>query len=619
MTKRLLLVGWEAADWKLLNPLLDAGQLPMLNRLVEAGAMGDLFSTTPAVTAAQWTSLATGKRAWQHGITLSRELAPDRERHQPISATGRCCRPVWEMLAARNHRTVAVGWPATQHSRFTGGSLVSDRYSEPTVGPGIKPWPPAITGTYAPAELGATLDAIRMSPEDIQVDVMSQYVPEWKRIDQKHDRRLGQLRVVLAKDFCHQAAAIQLMQAGEWDFAAVRFPALGFLIQMFLAFQAPQQNWVTELDFQLYSGVVAQHCRMLDRMLAALCHVAGSQTTVMLVSPHGAARPNLPPTGYPANNEEAWKTPHGLFLVSGPGFASDGLVYGAGVLDVAPTILTSFGLPLGEDMEGRVLVEAFSPPPEILRVPTWEDPGVTPTPGAAPAPTGPLAEKMESEARWNLARSYLEAGRMAGALPVLEALFRSFPERADFAHAVFECQLNLEQLDAATATLEVLLETLPPGIFPLLVQAELACARRQGSRARQLVREAEKLQSTNPQALRRLGLLMLRLREWESLGRLAQAALQLNEQEPIAWLGLAEASLRQKKPAEAEAAASRALQLQYFLPDAHFILARALVAQNKWTQAREAMTALLKLQPDNKSAAGYQRRLGTEDRPEAER
>ena len=40
------------------------------------------------------------------------------------------------------------------------------------------------------------------------------------------------------------------------------------------------------------------------------------------------------------------------------------LVFGAGVLDVAPTVLTWFSLPIGDDMEGRVLIESFATAPQ---------------------------------------------------------------------------------------------------------------------------------------------------------------------------------------------------------------------------------------------------------------
>jgi hypothetical protein len=37
LTKKLLLIGWDAADWKFINPLLDAGRMPNLSRLVDGG------------------------------------------------------------------------------------------------------------------------------------------------------------------------------------------------------------------------------------------------------------------------------------------------------------------------------------------------------------------------------------------------------------------------------------------------------------------------------------------------------------------------------------------------------------------------------------------------------
>ena len=115
-------------------------------------------------------------------------------------------------------------------------------------------------------------------------------------------------------------------------------------------------------------------------------------------------------------------------------------------------------------------------------------------------------------------------------------------------------------------------------------------------------------------AVRKLGLLLLRLREWESLANVAQQALATNENDPIAWLGLAAARLRQGRAPEAAESAMRAIRLKYFLPDAHFILARALVAGGQWQEARQAMETYLKLQPNNRAAAAYFKRMRADGR-----
>ncbi|WP_295885989.1 alkaline phosphatase family protein, partial [uncultured Thiohalocapsa sp.] len=67
MTKTLL-IGWDAADWKVISPLIDAGEMPNLKHLVENGVMGNLATLYPVLSPMLWTSIATGKRAHKHGI-----------------------------------------------------------------------------------------------------------------------------------------------------------------------------------------------------------------------------------------------------------------------------------------------------------------------------------------------------------------------------------------------------------------------------------------------------------------------------------------------------------------------------------------------------------------------
>ena len=42
--------------------------------------------------------------------------------------------------------------------------------------------------------------------------------------------------------------------------------------------------------------------------------------------------------------------------MAGPASDRGELLHGASVLDIAPTILSLYGLPVGEDMDGKVLV-----------------------------------------------------------------------------------------------------------------------------------------------------------------------------------------------------------------------------------------------------------------------
>jgi hypothetical protein len=613
MTGRLLLVGWDAADWKILHPLIDAGEMPALRRIVETGASGSLLSAQPLEAVAQWTTIATGKRPWQHRVCHPLEWNSETNEVAGVTAARRCSLALWELLAQAGKRNLIVGWPATHGERTDNTFIVSDRYALPTAGPGIKPWPPAAPGTYWPEEIGARLNELRMSPADVQSDIVSRYVPDWRKIDQKRDRRLGQLRLYLATDFSHQAALMALLSSAKWDFAAVRFPALGAISELFVDCHLSRSAGIFAADCALYQNVFRNACRMLDEMLSLAVKAAGPDASVVVVSGHGVSQHTSTPARMHAGDIDAWKSPHGIFAACGPGLARDALVCGATVLDVAPTILTWFGLPIGDDMEGRVLIESFAKAPEVTRVASWEPASriaSPPTLADAVIPDGPKAAVVQRrEYDWNLAQSFLEIGREADALPLLEGLFRAFPERSEWSYALFRCQLALEKISEAADTLEVVLEGLPAGIWPLLARAELCAARGDFREARSLIDKARELNPTHPDALRRLGLLLLKLREWDALERVARRALELNDDEALAWLGLAEAQLRKHQPAEAEEAASRAIGLNYYMADAHFILARSFIAQGKWEQAREAMRVLLRFQPDNRVAATYAKQM----------
>ncbi|MDQ6654322.1 MAG: alkaline phosphatase family protein [Verrucomicrobiota bacterium] len=83
VAQKLLLVGWDAADWQLIHPLMDAGRMPHLKRLVESGVIGNLLTLQPVLSPILWTSIATGKR----GYLLERGFdAGVHNRPQPIAS-----------------------------------------------------------------------------------------------------------------------------------------------------------------------------------------------------------------------------------------------------------------------------------------------------------------------------------------------------------------------------------------------------------------------------------------------------------------------------------------------------------------------------------------------------
>ena len=78
----LTVVGLDAATFDVIDPLVQAGDLPNLARLLEGGARGSLRSTTHPLTPLAWTTMVTGVNAGRHGIwdfteRDSIEIVPD--------------------------------------------------------------------------------------------------------------------------------------------------------------------------------------------------------------------------------------------------------------------------------------------------------------------------------------------------------------------------------------------------------------------------------------------------------------------------------------------------------------------------------------------------------------
>jgi predicted AlkP superfamily phosphohydrolase/phosphomutase/tetratricopeptide (TPR) repeat protein len=629
--KRLLLIGWDSADWKIMHPLLDAGQLPGVAHLVEGGISGNLVTLEPQLSPMLWTSIATGKMAYHHGVCGFTEVDPVSGGIVPVSAATRQCKTLWEMLGERGLRSHVVSWFATQGEQGLNGKMVSNMYGHlKGVTPEMDPseWPPPLAGTYWPPELAAELNERRISPADITGEVISAFVPDGPQVDQQRDRRLQNLAEKLAEAYSVQAAACHLLQSDpDWDFMAVYFRAIDEISHMFMPYHPPKMAGIPEADFQIYQNVVNGAYRAHDMMLQRLIHLAGPNTAIVLVSDHGFHSDHLRPKFTPRvpAGITVWHRPQGVIAACGPGFKQDELMHGARLLDVAPSVLHYFGLPVGDDMEGRVLAEAFSDPRPVTTIPTWETPdGARQSRGSlsgaesrelldqfvalgyideVSADPTEAADETNRENKWNLARACLYGGKYELALPLLEDCFNAYPERTDYAQLLAKCQLQLGLLDEAEATLAVCLEGFGPSEAARLLMGGIEVERGHPALALEHLEAVRATNPDHPQLLHSLAETYLALRRWPDAQATAERLLELDPGSAPAHLTLARCFLRQDQAENAAAAALEAVGLQFGNPQGHLLLGMALVSLENWPAADNALRKHLQLNPHNGLAA----------------
>src|SRR5512143_3435710 len=86
---KVLLIGWDAADWKIIHDLVDAGKMPNMAKFIEEGTIGNLATLYPELSPMLWTSIATGKRPFKHGILGFTEPDPHGAGIRPITNIAR--------------------------------------------------------------------------------------------------------------------------------------------------------------------------------------------------------------------------------------------------------------------------------------------------------------------------------------------------------------------------------------------------------------------------------------------------------------------------------------------------------------------------------------------------
>ena len=205
---KVLLVGWDAADWKVIHPLIDAGQMPALKYLVENGVSGNISTLHPVLSPTLWTSIATGKRPFDHGVLGFSEPTPDGKGVQPITNLARKTKAVWNILSQCQKRSMVVGWWPSHPAEPIDGIMVSNHYQR-AVGPLEDGWPMA-PATVHPPELREELAALRFHPDEQVGPEILPFVPRRRGDRPKEGPSPGllpqnPLRVHQYPYLCHRA------------------------------------------------------------------------------------------------------------------------------------------------------------------------------------------------------------------------------------------------------------------------------------------------------------------------------------------------------------------------------------------------------------------------------
>ncbi len=476
--RRLLLVGWDAADWKIIDPLIARGEMPHLAGVIAQGVRGNIATIHPPLSPMLWTSIATGKRAHKHGIHGFTEPTEDGLGIRRISNLSRKTKAFWNILNQNGKRCIVVGWWPSHPAEPLRGVMVSNHFP---LSVSQHPETPMAPGTVWPEALAASLAELRVHGAEITGDMLRMFAKDFAALDQTNDKSLHDLAGIIAESMSIHAAATELIEHQEWDVAAIYYVGIDHFSHRFMRFHAGKTPRKQAPEARMFAGVVANAYRYHDVMLGRLLALAGDDCSVMLTSDHGFHSDRLLPDYIPAEaaGPAAEHRNFGVFCMRAPGVAGGNEIFGATILDIAPTVLHLAGLPSGADMDGRVLINAFENQTVFPQVPSWDeipgDDGRHPAwrqyDSAAAAESlqqlvnlgyiAPLGEDVGQavaqtveENQYNLARAYMDAGFAREGARILKSLVANDSGQGRYYLHLFECWFTESDYDEATRVLD---------------------------------------------------------------------------------------------------------------------------------------------------------------------
>ncbi len=374
MKQKVLLIGWDAADWELIGPLLAKGEMPSLKSLIDRGVYGNMSTMNPPYSPMLWSTVATGKTPDKHGVLGFIELLPNLKGIRPVTTSSRKARALWNIFHNQGLKSNLVGWWPSFPAEPINGNIVTDKFQKVKKDPKEKN--PIVPGTIHPPELVQEIGDLRMFPFEITESHFLPFIPKAAEIDQENDKGLQSFAKIMAENVGVHAASTYLQREKEWDFMAIYYDLIDHFCHGFMKFHPPRQKGVPENLFEIYKDAVIGSYKFQDMMLGRTLELIDQEnTTVIVMSDHG----------YESGSKRLLKMPRvnaapamehrdfGIFVAAGPNIKKNQKVFGLGLIDVCPTILHMYDLPIGNDMDGKVALDIFENPKTPQFIDSWEN------------------------------------------------------------------------------------------------------------------------------------------------------------------------------------------------------------------------------------------------------
>ena len=261
---RVLVIGLDGATFRVIRPMIEAGQLSALRRLMGEGTHGVLRSTIQPSSEQAWPTFMTGVQNGKHGIFGFVQRVPGSYEYQYTNARAQRARTLWRILSDSGRPVIAINVPMTYPPEPVNGALIGGLMT-----------PSERSRFTHPPDLYEELKR-EIGGYIINVDI------ETGRLRDAGEEQL--LREIEEMTRQRTAAVKYLARTRDWDLLTVVYGAADRVSHKFWKYMDAEHPTLQAGK----AGVIPHVYRLLDEAVGELMtELADERTLVLLVSDHG--------------------------------------------------------------------------------------------------------------------------------------------------------------------------------------------------------------------------------------------------------------------------------------------------------------------------------------------
>ncbi len=382
---RVHMILLDGASLDFIAPNAAGGRFPNFGRLLDSGAVMHLATLRPTQPAPVWTAVATGKLPYKTSVySAARYVVPGSD--QPLDLLPDFCfaqalvrlglieeegrasdavraRTIWELLSGYGITVGVIDWPLTYPAHGVNGYLISDEFLHRDAASLIASAgePPLAYPPDAAEDARVARATVSPGPASIVFTAQPPPAPGIRP-------REGQVTPAhaLAVDVAAEQIAGSLGELRPVQFTAIRYPGIDAIGHYYLRYALPRAFGDVSDEERLRHGrVLEQYYTYLDGIVGRAMASLGPDDLLLVVSGFGMEPLSLGKRlleramGDPELGGSHERAPDGFVMAYGRR-VSKGNFPRASVVDIAPTVLYYFGLPIARDLDGFARTDIFT-------------------------------------------------------------------------------------------------------------------------------------------------------------------------------------------------------------------------------------------------------------------